>query len=409
VEETAPIKQDSLPHGIRPGTRAFFQVQVALFLGGFSTFSLLYSVQPLLPLFAADFNISPAHASIAVSTATGVMSVMLIVMSVISDRFGRRTIMLSSLLVASMLMIACAFTDDFFHLIILRTLQGAALAGLPAVAMAYLGEEIDYSGLGLAMGFYISGNAMGGMSGRFICAWVAEHSSWQTALVSLGVLSLIMVIGFWKLLPPSQRFQPRPLRLKLMRDGMLSHLKDSYMPWLFLTAFLLLGSFISVYNFIAFRLMEPPFSLSTGQIGSIFLLYIIGMFSSAWIGRVADKLGLARVLWAVVSLTLVGVLLTLSNSLWIVILGVAVLTFGFFGSHTVASSWVGRRAKQARGMASALYLWAYYFGSSVVGTLSGTLWGAGGWTAIVMCLVMCLGGCLAIAFHLLRLEQRETQ
>jgi Arabinose efflux permease len=317
--------------------------------------------------------------------------------------------MLSSLLVASMLMIACAFTDDFFHLIILRTLQGAALAGLPAVAMAYLGEEIDYSGLGLAMGFYISGNAMGGMSGRFICAWVAEHSSWQTALVSLGVLSLIMVIGFWKLLPPSQRFQPRPLRLKLMRDGMLSHLKDSYMPWLFLTAFLLLGSFISVYNFIAFRLMEPPFSLSTGQIGSIFLLYIIGMFSSAWIGRVADKLGLARVLWAVVSLTLVGVLLTLSNSLWIVILGVAVLTFGFFGSHTVASSWVGRRAKQARGMASALYLWAYYFGSSVVGTLSGTLWGAGGWTAIVMCLVMCLGGCLAIAFHLLRLEQRETQ
>ena len=408
VKEATQIKEKMLSNGIRPGTRAFFQVQMALFLGGFSTFSLLYSVQPLLPLFAADFDISPAHASIAVSTATGIMSVMLIVMSVISDRFGRRVVMLPALLVASVLMIACAFTDSFFHLVVLRTIQGAALAGLPAVAMAYLGEEIDYSGLGYAMGFYISGNAMGGMSGRFISAWVAEHSSWQVAMVVLGVLSLLMVAGFWKLLPPSRQFQPRPIQLKLMRDGMLSHFKDSHMPWLFLTAFLLLGSFISVYNFIAFRLVEAPFSLSTGQIGSIFLLYIVGIFSSTWVGRVADRLGLARVLWAVVSLILVGVLLTLSNELWVVVLGVAVLTFGFFGSHAMASSWVGRRAKQARGMASALYLWAYYFGSSVVGTLSGTLWGTGGWTAIVMCLVACLGGCLVIAFHLLRLEQKDA-
>jgi YNFM family putative membrane transporter len=145
--------------------------------------------------------------------------------------------------------------------------------------------------------------------------------------------------------------------------------------------------------------------LSTGQIGSVFLLYIIGMFSSTWVGRLADRFGLSRVLWVVVTLMLGGVLLTLVETLWVVIVGVAILTFGFFSSHAVASSWVGRRAKTARGLASALYLWAYYFGSSIIGTFSGTLWGVGGWHAIVACLSTCLALCLAVAVYLWRTEQ----
>ncbi len=399
----SPAAEDA---GIRSGTPAFIRVQIALFLGGFSTFSLVYCVQPLLPLFSHDYGISPAQASVALSTTTGIMSVMLIVASVVSDRFGRRGIMLFSLLIGALLMLACAAVNNFHALIVLRTLQGVALAGLPAVAMAYLAEEIEFSGLGYAMGFYISGNALGGMSGRFICAWVAEHSSWQMALAAVGILALLMAIGCWKLLPPSRRFQPRSLQLAVMWEGVRAHVRDARLPWLFLVAFLLMGSFVSVYNYLAFRLALPPFSLSTGQIGSVFLLYIIGMFSSTWVGRLADRFGLSRVLWVVVALMLSGVLLTLVETLWIVIVGVAVLTFGFFGSHAVASSWVGRRAKTARGLASALYLWAYYFGSSIIGTFSGTLWGVGGWPAIVACLSACLVLCLGVAVHLRRAELR---
>ncbi|MDR0247074.1 MAG: MFS transporter, partial [Burkholderiales bacterium] len=373
--------------------------------GGFSTFSLVYCVQPLLPLFSHDYGVSPAQASVILSTTTGTMSVVLIAASVLSDRFGRRGIMLFSLLAAALLMVACAVVDRFEALFVLRTLQGIALAGLPAVAMAYLAEEIEFSALGYAMGFYISGNALGGMSGRFITAWVAEHSSWQTALAVIGILALLMAIGCWKLLPPSRHFKPRSLQLAVMWDGMRAHFRDARLPWLFLVGFLLMGSFVSVYNYLAFRLALSPFSLSTGQIGSVFLLYIIGMFSSTWVGRLADRFGLSRVLWVVVTLMLGGVLLTLVETLWVVIVGVAVLTFGFFSSHAVASSWVGRRAKTARGLASALYLWAYYLGSSIIGTLSGTLWGVGGWHAIVACLATCLALCLAAAVYLRRAEQ----
>ncbi|MDR2016776.1 MAG: MFS transporter, partial [Burkholderiales bacterium] len=131
--------------GIRSGTAAFIRVQIALFLGGFSTFSLVYCVQPLLPLFSHDYGISPAQASVVLSTTTGTMSVMLIIASIVSDRFGRRNIMLFSLLAAALLMVACAVVTHFHALIVLRTLQGVALAGLPAVAMAYLAEEIEFS------------------------------------------------------------------------------------------------------------------------------------------------------------------------------------------------------------------------------------------------------------------------
>jgi YNFM family putative membrane transporter len=293
----------------------------------------------------------------------------------------------------------------FHALIVLRTLQGVALAGLPAVAMAYLAEEIEFSALGYAMGFYISGNALGGMSGRFITAWVAEHSSWQMALAVIGVLAFLMAVGFWKLLPPSRHFQPRSLQLAVMWEGARAHFRDARLPCLFLVGFFLMGCFVSVYNYLAFRLALPPFSLSTGLIGSVFLLYIIGMFSSTWVGRLADRFGLSRVLWVAVALMLGGVLLTLVETLWVVIVGVAVLTFGFFSSHAVASSWVGRRAKAARGLASALYLWAYYFGSSIIGTFSGTLWGVGGWPAIVACLSTCLALCLGVAVYLRRAEQ----
>ncbi|MCL2296724.1 MAG: MFS transporter [Proteobacteria bacterium] len=404
MTEHPPSPSHSESPGIRSGTAAFIRVQIALFLGGFSTFSLVYCVQPLLPLFSHDYGVSPAQASIMLSTTTGTMSVMLIVASVLSDRFGRRGIMIFSLLTGALLMVACAVIDHFQTLFVLRTLQGIALAGLPAVAMAYLAEEIEFSALGYAMGFYISGNALGGMSGRLITAWVAEHSSWQMALATIGVLALLMALGFWKLLPPSRHFKPRPLQLAVMWEGARTHFRDARLPWLFLVAFLVMGSFISVYNYLAFRLALSPFSLSTGQIGSVFLLYIIGMFSSTWVGRLADRFGLSRVLWVVVTLMLGGVLLTLVETLWVVIVGVAILTFGFFSSHAVASSWVGRRAKTARGLASALYLWAYYFGSSIIGTFSGTLWGVGGWNAIVACLTTCLALCLAVAVYLRRAE-----
>jgi YNFM family putative membrane transporter len=135
-------------------------------------------------------------------------------------------------------------------------------------------------------------------------------------------------------------------------------------------------------------------------VGLLSVLYLLGMFSSVWAGRLADRLGRRNVLWLVMSLMGGGLLLTLADWLPVIVLGVGLFTFGFFASHTVASSWVGRRAQAPQALASAIYLFFYYLGSSVIGSLGGMLWSAAGWPGVVGLLGAALGIGFLIALRL---------
>lgn len=391
--------------GIRSGSRQFRQTSWAMFIGGFSTFALLYCAQAILPQLARDFHISPAHSSSVVSAATGALALALLPASALSNRYGRKPLMLGSLLSAALLTLLMALAQDFGQLVVLRTLLGLVLAGLPAVAMAYLGEEIEPGSLGLSMGLYIGGNALGGMCGRFVMSLLSDVYSWRVAFGVLGVAALLAALAFWHSLPASRRFAPARAEAGQLRatwHSVRSLLRDPGLPLLFATGFLLAGTFVSLYNYLAFRLEAAPFQLRPGLIGAVFSLYLVGIFASAWSGRLADRIGRRQMLWWMVMLMLGGLLLTLTDWLLVVVLGVALVTFGFFGAHSVASSWVGRRAGYHKALASALYLCSYYLGSSVVGSLSGLLWAVDGWFGVVCALAGALGGCLWVALRLRR-------
>jgi YNFM family putative membrane transporter len=172
------------------------------------------------------------------------------------------------------------------------------------------------------------------------------------------------------------------LSLASLGGAFASHLKDEALLLLFAEGFLLMGGFVAIYNYLGYRLLAPPFDLSQSAVGFIFAAYLVGIFSSAWMGNLGGRLGRRRVLWVGFVIMAVGTGLTEARSLLLVILGVLVLTFGFFGAHSIASSWVGARARHAKAQASSLYLFFYYGGSSVVGTLGGVFWGHFGWTGV---------------------------
>jgi YNFM family putative membrane transporter len=302
--------------------------------------------------------------------------------------------------------IACAAVDSFAQLIILRGLQGIAVAGVPAVAMTYLNEEIEPKSLGFSMGLYIAGSALGGMAGRFAASMLADHFSWRTAVGVVGAAALLMAIEFKRRLPPSRHFRRRDFDLRETAAAAGRHLLDGGLPRLFIMGFLLMGTFVSVYNYLGYRLLAPRFGLSHTSLSFIFTLYVVGMFSSVAMGKLADRVGRRQVLWIAVLTMLAGLLLTLPDNLVAIIAGVALLTFGFFGAHSVASSWVGRRATEHRALAAAIYLFAYYLGSSVVSPLAGSLWQIGGWHGIAFSLSACLGVCLVIALDLRRLPMK---
>ncbi|PZU91876.1 MAG: MFS transporter [Chelatococcus sp.] len=383
------------------GTPAYRRIGIALFLAGFSTFSLIYSVQPLLPNLVETFGVTPSQSSLALSLSTGCLAFAILCAGALGERFTRRGLMCASMIAAALLQIACALTTNWHLLLMLRALEGLALGGVPAVAMAYLAEEIHPRSLGAAMGIYVGGTGVGGMMGRVGMGLVTEFSSWRVALGVLGVLGLLAAIGFVRLLPASRNFVPRRgMPLAQHRRAWLGHLATPGLPLLFLTGFLTLGVQVAMFNYLTFRLAAAPYDLSEGQISAMFVVFLFGVAASTLAGSAADRHGRGPVLIAGVVTIGLGVALTMASYLPLIVAGVVAVTIGFFVMHSVASGWVGRMAEGSKGHASSLYLLAYYAGSSVLGTLGGLFWSAGQWPAVAGFVAVLLLIALAAALRL---------
>ncbi|MEQ4575501.1 MAG: MFS transporter [Gammaproteobacteria bacterium] len=377
---------------------ALARIRIALFLAGFATFSLLYSVQPLLPEFAREFGVDAATSSLPLSLATGALALAIFCAGAVSENLGRRGLMFVSIALAALLNLAAALLPHWGMLVAARTLSGIALGGVPAVAMVYLAEELPAERLGAATGLYVAGNAFGGMSGRIVMSVLTDHLGWRGALAALSVLDLLCAVAFVLLLPASRHFVRRHgINLRYHLRAWHGHLRDRHLPWLFSIPFLLMGAFVSVYNYAGFRLGGPEFGLSQSQIGLIFSAYVFGIVSSSVAGFASDRFGRGPVVLYGVLACIAGVLATLLHSLAGVIGGIVLLTIGFFIAHSAASAWVGRLGGANRSHAASLYLLAYYIGSSLIGSVSGWFWQHGGWGALVAFLSLLLALALLAA------------
>lgn len=393
---------------LRKDSPAFRRTTLALFSAGFATFALLYCVQPLMPVLAHDFSLNAATSSLVLSISTSLLAAGLVITGPLSDAIGRKPVMVAALLAAALCTLGSAAMPTWHGVLAMRALVGLSLSGLVAVAMTYLAEEIHPDILGRSMGLYIGGNAIGGMSGRLLVGVIVDFVSWRFALGLVGALGLAAALLFWRLAPASRNFQPTPLRFTSLKDGFRVHFRDAGLPWLFLEGFLLMGGFVTLFNYISYRLLAEPYHLSQAIVGSVSAVYLTGIYSSARVGSLADRLGRRRVLWVITAVMLAGVLITLFQPLALVLLGMLVFSFGFFGAHSVASSWIGRRARRARGQASSLYLLSYYLGGSIAGTGGGVFWHLAGWTGVALFIAALLSVALLVALKLTRLPPLQA-
>ncbi len=392
---------------IKSGTKRFRQINYAFFAAGFVTFITLYDVQPLLPVFSKEFGVPAALGSLPLSVTTCTLAVAMLIAGTISETFGRKRVMVVSLILTSLLALLTSMTHTLYALLALRLLQGLALAGLPAVAMAYLSEEIAPASLSSAIGLYISGNAIGGMSGRIFTATMTEFVSWRAALGSIGAFCLVLSLYFAKSLPPSANFSRRPFAARYLFSSLWKQLQDPGLLCLYGLAFLVMGCFVTLYNYITFRLLAPPYSLSQSLVSWIFLVYLLGSFCSSMVGRQVERFGRSRMLLVTMSTMGLGALVTLSHSVGVIVAGIAIFTGGFFGAHTIASSWVGIRAHTAKAQAASLYLFSYYLGSSVSGTAGGLFWTSYGWHGVVLLILAQLALGLCLFKRLARLSETD--
>lgn len=370
---------DASPSALRRGTRSYRRASRVMFLAGFVTFAMLYVVQGLLPSISEDFSVTPAAASLTLSLTTLPLALGVLVAAAWSEGTGRRRLLVGSLAGAGVLTLAAAASPTFTSLLVLRVLTGLVLAGFPAVAMAYVAEEFHPSGLGTAMGLYISGTGLGGMTARLAGGLVAGATSWRVAMAGAGLLCLVGTAYVAVRLPSSRNFEPAPGSFGVRLASMWSPLRDPVILKLAVCGFVLMGCVVSYFNYLQYRLADYPFDLPDTVVPLVFLLYLAGTVSANWMGAMTDRRGHRGVMALGLAVMTVGVLLSLSSWLPLVLLGTAALVFGFFGAHSVASGFVGSWARAGRARASAMYLFGYHLGSASAGFVGGLFFGAFGW------------------------------
>jgi len=367
---------------IEYGTRPFRAILLSLFLAGFAIFSSLYCVQPMMPFLAKFFHISPTQSSFPLSFSTIALALGLIFAGLISDRYGRKPIMVISLFSTAILLLVSALFPVWEIFLLSRMLIGLAVSGVASVAMTYIGEEIAQKDVGFAMGLYISGTAIGGMSGRLIAGVLMDFISWQAATMVIGVINIIIALVFYWALPASQHFQAYPIGFNRLITSFKRNLIDPKLRLLFAQGFILMGCFVTIFNYMSYHLLEAPFALSQTWIGLISLAYLSGIYSSPKAASWSRKYGREKVLPAMLLCMLIGLWLMMITSIWGILLGLSLFTLAFFAAHSTASSWVSVQSLQFRAAGSSLYLFCYYMGSSVLGSFSGLVWENAGWNGI---------------------------
>ena len=374
----------------------FWVLVIGLGVASMFVFSAMYAVQPILPLFTREFDVSVAYSSMTMSAMTIGLIIGLITVGFISDRNGRRPYVAWSVILSAVPFVIIPFIDSFFWIVVLRFFQGVALAGVPALGRAYLNEEIHPQYRSIATALYISFNGIGGMSGRVLTGVLAENYSWQLALFILAGSGIAIYVLLLFGLPKSRNFEPSHVSIEEDMKGFFVHFKNPKLLAIFGLGLVLQASFTGVWTFLPFYLAEPPFNLPLDVISMTYFAYGMGIVGAPVAGVLAAKYGLSRVRAAGIFILSAGVFMTIIPSISFVIVGMCVICAGFFTAHSLTATTVSNVATHHKGSASSLYLVSYYVGVAIGSTLLGPVWEYGGWVWLVM-----ITGILPVAYYVM--------
>lgn len=352
-----------------------------LCFGTVAIISDIYIAQPILPLLSASFGVSPTVAGLAVSLNILALSFALLIYGPVSDYLGRKPVMVTTGFLLAIPTALIALTTSFPAFLTFRAVQGLFVAGIAAIAMAYITEEFPPARVGRVMGIYVSAMVASGLFGRVFGGMLAGFWGWRVTFVAFSLLNLLGSLLMLRFLPASRNFK-RNTSLFASYSGMFGHFKNRRLVGAFLIAFTLFFTFTGTFTYVTFYLSAPPFNLSTVVLSLIFLVYVTGVISPV-AGALSGRLGRRAVIGFGLAVAALGILITLVGSLPVIIFGLALLCTGLFSTQPAASALVGDNAAVGKGSATALYLFSYYIGGSIGAVLPGFFWSSHGWPGVI--------------------------
>lgn len=379
----------------------YIRIILALALSGLAELASLFFIQPLLPVLAVEYDVPVSQVSIILSAETALLAIGLLFTGTLSDHYGRKKLIIVSLLLGGLLTLLCPLVESWAMLVALRAVIGLALSGIAAAATAYISEEVAPVVAGVVTGYFVFGNSMGGMSGRIVASQLIDHISINTIFYGFAISLILVALLVYFLLPASQNFKPtQNLNVLRVVKGAASHFKNKKLALAFVISFIIFGVFTSLYNYLAFFLKGEPFHISPANAGLLSFSFALSFFTAPQAGRLSAKYGSMRVLRALFVMMALGMLLTLTSNVVTFIIGAVIFTGCFFGCHSIGLSWVSKNATHARGQAVALYLFFYYMGGSVIGFVNGFVFHSMGWQGMTGFIIALLAVGAVVATYL---------
>ncbi len=244
---------------------------IPVILAGVCAFLTLFAPQPLLPMLGDIFHAGKVMISLTVTATTLGVALAAPVMGQVADRVGRRRVIVASAATLGIATLLTATSTSLGALLVWRFVQGVATPGVFSVTTAYVHDQWPAEKAAAAISAYVSGTVVGGFLGRVISGFAAEHLGWQSAFIVLGCINL----GIAGYLAFSLRAD-HPSTPTQMSHAMAGHLRNPQLVAAYTVGSCVLFSQTAMFTYVAFHLAAPPFSLSAGLIGSIFVVYLIG-------------------------------------------------------------------------------------------------------------------------------------
>lgn len=338
----------------------------------------LFGPQAIAPTMAHAFATSAQSMGVAVNIAVLGMTFAGFIAIPFGDRIGRKPLMVGALGALALPTALIAAAPNLFCLEALRLLEGLLMCAGFAAAIAYVAEEWGpLNSAPLMMGAYLTGNVAANILGRVIAGVVTDCADWKFTFVAFAALNLIGAVLLQIALPTSRAQLPEGSGTGLR--NLRAHLTNPALRGAFAVGYLILFAFVGVFTYINFRLAGPPFRLSPASIGLLYFVFLPSLGVTLAVGRVVRSIGYRNAFVGGALFSLVGAGITLTNTLSLLLLGLAFTGAGLFFCQAVATAFTGHTAKHAKCAASGLYLAIYYTGGLCGAWAMGVVFSATGW------------------------------
>jgi MFS family permease len=381
--------------------------RAAVVVAGICTFIVAHPTQALLPHLRQVYHATELQVSLTVSATMLAVALSSPIVGLIAESVGRKRVIVPSLFGLAIPTMLAATSTSLPVLIGWRFAQGLFIPGIATVTMAYINEEWPAGEVGSAMASYVSGTVLGGFLGRFLAGVITAHCNWRWSFVVLGLLTLTGAVVVRRWLPPARNFVRSQGTAATLHTA-ARHLGNFRLVATFGMGFAMLFALHGTFTYVNFYLAEPPFGLNPAQLGSVFMVYLLGLVVTPLAGWYMDGYGFRKTVVLAALLSLAGLALTLKLSLAVVIGGLALLSSGIFVLQAAATTNLGRVAGQARSSAAGLYVMCYYIGGSLGPVVPAYFWVRGGWRATVAFLAVIISSTVALGFAASRNSLRNS-